>query len=457
MSKVDAAPELRRELSLLDSTLLAIGVMVGSGIFMTTGIMAVDLPSGGALLAAWAVAGVLTLAGALTIAELGAALPAAGGQYVYLREAYGPLPAFLFGWLTLLVFQPGSIAAVAVGFAAFLGYFAPVLGTENVLYRTSLGSHPFVLSAGQIVAALTILGLTGLNSRGLRLGSNVMNVFAFLKLATLAAFVVLGFTLGSGGLSASEASSAPAGFTIAGFGVAVVAALWAYDGWINLTFSAGEIRDPSRNFPRALILSTAIVTAGYLLVNAVYVHALPISEMQGVTRIAEKAATVLFGSFAAGLIAAAIAVATFGSTHGTMLTGARVYYAMAKDGLFFESAAAVHPRFGTPHVSLWWQGLWSALVALSGTYDQLFNYAMFAAILMYAAATAAVFTLRRKRPELPRPYRTWGYPVVPVLYLVALFLLAVTSLRERPVESMAGLVLLATGVPVYGLWRRKQR
>ncbi len=457
MTKGDAGPELRRELGLLDSTLLAIGVMVGSGIFMTTGIMAVDLPSGGALLAAWAVAGVLTLAGALTIAELGAAMPAAGGQYVYLREAYGPLPAFLFGWLTLLVYQPGSIAAVAVGFAAFLGYFAPVLGTENVLFRANIGSHPFVLSVGQIVAAVTILGLTALNARGLRLGSNVMNVFAFLKLATLAAFVGLGFTMGSRDLSSTEAAAGPSEITFAGFGVGVVAALWAYDGWINLTFSAGEIRDPARNLPRGLILSTAIVTAGYLLVNAVYVHALPISEMQGETRIAEKAATVLFGSFAAALIAAAIAVANFSSTHGTMLTGARVYYAMAKDGLFFDSAAAVHPRFGTPHISLWWQGLWAALVALSGTYDQLFTYAMFAAILMYAAATAAVFTLRRKRPDLPRPYRTWGYPVVPLLYLGALFLLAITSLRERPVESMAGLVLLATGVPVYALWTRQRR
>ena len=450
-------PELRRELGLLDSTLLSIGVMVGSGIFMTTGIMASEIPSGGALLAAWAVAGVLTLAGALTIAELGAALPAAGGQYVYIREAYGPLPAFLFGWLTLLVFQPGSIAAVAVGFAAFLGYFAPLLGTENILFAANIGGHPFVLSVGQIVAAITILGLTWLNARGLRLGSNVMNVFAFAKLATLGAFVVLGFTVGARSLPTAEATAATSGVTFAGFAVAVVAALWAYDGWINLTFSAGEIRDPARNLPRGLILSTAIVTVGYLLVNAVYVHALPIAEMQGVTRIAEKAATVLFGSFAAGLIAAAVAVATFGSTHGTMLTGARVYYAMAKDGLFFESAAAVHPRFGTPHLSLWWQGLWTAAVALSGTYDQLFTYAMFAAILMYGGATAAVFTLRRTRPELPRPYRAWGYPVVPFLYLGALLLLAVTSLRERPVESVAGLVLLATGVPVYYLWRMRRR
>jgi APA family basic amino acid/polyamine antiporter len=249
-------------------------------------------------------------------------------------------------------------------------------------------------------------------------------------------------------------SRAPGTPSIAGFGVALVAALWAYDGWINLTFSAGEIRDPARNLPRGLILSTAIVMAAYLLVNAAYLRALPIGEMQGVTRIAEKAATALFGATGATLIAAAVAVSTFGATHGTILTGARVYYAMARDRVFFASAAAVHPRFHTPHVSLWWQGAWSALVALSGTFDQLFTFAMFAAILMYAAATAAVFTLRRKRPDLPRPYRTWGYPWMPLAYLAALLLLAANTLRERPLESVTGLVLLALGVPVYRYWRR---
>jgi APA family basic amino acid/polyamine antiporter len=445
-------PQLRRELGLLDSTLLAAGIIVGSGIFMTSGIMALDVPSGPMLLLAWAVGGLLTLAGALAIAELGAAMPEAGGQYVYLREAYGPLPAFLFGWVALLVYQPGSIAAVAVGFAAFIGYFVPALGTENVLAVTSLAGRTFSLSAGQVLAAVVIVGLTALNVRGVRLGSNVQNVFTFLKLGALAAFVVLGFAIGSG--AGTAPSRAPGTASLAGFGLALVAALWAYDGWINLTFSAGEIRDPARNLPRGLILSTAIVMVAYLLVNAAYLRALPIGEMQGVTRIAEKAATALFGPTGATLIAAAVAISTFGATHGTILTGARVYYAMARDRLFFSSAAAVHPRFHTPHVSLWWQGAWSALVALSGTFDQLFTFAMFAAILMYAAATAAVFTLRRKRPDLPRPYRTWGYPWMPLAYLAALLLLAANTLRERPLESLAGLLLLAVGVPVYRYWRR---
>lgn len=454
MSEAPSATPLRRELGLLDSTFLAAGIIVGSGIFMTTGIMASGLPSAPLLLLAWAVGGLLTLAGALTVSELGAAMPEAGGQYVYLREAYGPLPAFLFGWLTLLVYQPGSISAVAAGFGAYLGYFVPALGTDNILAAVSIHGHSLSLSAGQLVAAATIVGLTALNVRGVRVGSTVQNVLTLLKLAALGGFVVLGFTVGTGKASSSPTpggiASAP---TLAGFGVALVAVLWAYDGWINLTFSAGEIRDPARNLPRALFLSTAIVTVAYLLVNAAYVRALPISEMQGVTRIAEKAATALFGPTGASLIAVAVALSTLGATHGTILTGARVNYAMAKDRLFFSSAAAVHPRFRTPHLSLWWQGAWSALLVLSGTFDQLFTFAMFAAILMYAAATAAVFTLRRKRPDLPRPYRTWGYPWMPLAYLGALLLLAGNTLSERPVESLAGLGLLALGIPVYRYWR----
>jgi APA family basic amino acid/polyamine antiporter len=452
---IDAHPrtvELRRELGLLDATLLAAGCIVGSGIFMTSGMMALDVPSGAMLMLAWAVAGLLTVAGALAIAELGAAMPEAGGQYVYLREAYGPLPAFLFGWLTLLVYQPGTIAAVAVGFATFVGYFAPPLGTENVLAGVTVAGRTLSVSAGQLVASAVIVGLTALNVYGLRLGSSVQNVLTSLKLAALAAFVAFGFTAAREGGTAS--SGAPGTATLAGFGVALVAALWAYDGWINLTFSAGEIRDPARNLPRGLILSTVIVMVAYLLVNAAYLRALPIGEMQGVTRIAEKAATALFGPTGAALIAAAVVLSTFGATHGTILTGARVYYAMAKDHLFFSSAAAVHPRFRTPHVSLWWQGAWSAVLALSGSFDQLFTFAMFAAIVMYAAATAAVFTLRRKRPDLPRPYRTWGYPWMPVAYLAALLLLAANTVRERPLESLTGLLLLALGVPVYGYWRR---
>jgi APA family basic amino acid/polyamine antiporter len=333
-----------------------------------------------------------------------------------------------------------------------VGYFVPALGTDSVLVSVSLGRRAFSLSVGQLVAAATILGLTALNVRGVRFGSNVQNLLTLLKLGAIGAFALLGFTIGRGAPAVS--AEAPGAVTLAGFGVALVAALWAYDGWMQLTFSAGEIRDPARNVPRALGLCTLIVTAAYMLVNTAYLRALPIAQMQGVTRIAETAATALFGPIGATLIAAAVALSTFGSTHGSILAGARVYYAMAKDQLFFSSAAAVHRRFHTPHVSLWWQGAWSALLALSGTFDQLFTFTMFAAILMYAASTAAVFRLRRRRPELPRPYRTWGYPWMPLAYLAALLLLAGNTLSERPLESLAGLGLLALGVPIYFYWTR---
>jgi len=455
----NSSSELKRELGLLDSTLLVIGIIIGSGIFLTTGIMAEALPSPGLLMMAWAAGGLLTLAGALTFAELGAALPEAGGQYVYLREAYGTFPAFLFAWITLLVYQPGSIAAVAVGFAAYLGYFAPALGTENVLLTVALPGRAFALSAGQVVAAAIIFLLTAANVAGLRWGTRIQNVFTFLKVAAIAGFVLFGFWADPGSGSNEPVASALDEPTtlLGGFGVALIAALFAFDGWSNLNFSAGEIKDPGRTLPRALILGTAAVTLIYLLMNAVYLHALGIPEMQGVTRVAEKAATVLFGEGASGMIAGVVLVSTFGGTNGTILTGARVYYAIAKDGLFFRPVARVHPRYRTPHVSLWVQGAWSCLIALSGTFDQLFTYAMFAALLMYGSAAASVFTLRRKRPDLPRPYRVWGYPVLPALYLAALGALAVNTILERPLESLSGLGILLLGAPAYLFWKRRSR
>jgi len=449
------SPQLLRGLGLLDSTLLVMGIIIGSGIFLTTGIMAEALPSPTLLMAAWAVGGLLTLAGALSFAELGAAMPEAGGQYVYLREAYGPLPAFLFSWITFLIFQPGSISAVTVGFAAYLGYFVPALGTESILLKIPLGERAFSLSAGQLVAAAIILLLTAANVIGLRWGRWIQNVFTFLKVAAIGGFVLFGFLVDGGEGPVAAAAPLEPGSLVAGFGVALIAALFAFDGWVNLSFSAGEIKDPARTLPRALLLGTAAVTLIYLLMNAVYLHALDVSEMRGVTRVAEKAATALFGEGATQMIAGVVLISTFGAANGTILTGARVYYATARDGLFFQQVGKVHPRYHTPHVSLWVQGIWSALLALSGRFDQLFTYAMFAALLMYAAATASVFTLRRKRPDLERPYRVWGYPILPALYIAALAALALNTVVERPLESLSGLLILALGVPVYLFWRAR--
>lgn len=453
----DGSAELVRGLGLLDSTFLVIGITIGSGIFLTTGIMAESLPYPGWLLVAWAVGGLLTMAGALTYAELGAAMPEAGGQYVYLREAYGPLSAFLFGWIIFLVYQPGAVAAVATGFAVYMGYFLPGLAIDNVLVSAVVGGKSLTLSAGQLVAVAIIIFLTGMNVLGLRIGALIQNVSTILKVAAIAVFIVLGLWAGRGPahelptlLGGGESLS-----LLSGFGVALIAVLWSYDGFSNLNFSASEIKEPARTLPRALILGTAAITATYLLVNVVYVLALPIAEMQGVLSVAEKAASALLGPGAATFIAAAIVISTFGSTNGSILAGARVYYAMAEDRLFFRSVARVHPRYRTPHVSLWLQCFWASVLALSGTFEQLFTYATFAVILLYVAAAASVFTLRRTRPDLPRPYKVWGYPAVPAFFLTSVVAIAITGLIERPLESFSGLGVLVLGVPVYYFWRHK--
>ncbi len=451
-------PGLRRELGLVDSALMLVGIVLGSGIFMTTGIMASALPSPSLIMLAWAVGGLLTLAGASVFAELGAALPEAGGGYAYLREAYGPLVSFLFAWVTLLVYQPGAISAVAVGFAEHLGYLLPRLGADVEMLRLPLGGFTLSISAAQFVAAATILGLTALNILGLRVGSNIQNVITGLKVVALVGFAVLGIFAGRPSVAAATTLSAQRGTDlVSGFGLALVAALWTYDGWINLSFSGGEVKDPGRTIPRALILGTGALTALYLLVNAVYLFALTIPEMQGVTRIAEKATTALFGAGAGVFMVAVVALSSFGGTHGTVLTGARLYYAVAKDGFFFRSMAHVHPKHHTPDVALWVQGALAAVLALSGRFDQLFTYCMFAALLMYAATTASVMTLRRKRPDLLRPYRVWAYPALPIVYIAALMILCVNTLLTRPLESLSGLLIVAAGVPVFFFWRRRAK
>ena len=451
------APGLRRELGLVDSALMLVGVVLGSGIFMTTGLMASALPSPGLIMLAWAVGGLLTLAGAAVFAELGAALPEAGGGYVYLREAYGPLVSFLFAWVTLLVYQPGAISAVAVGFAEHLGYLVPVLGADVVAVRVPLGSYTHSISAAQLVASATILGLTAVNIIGLRVGSNIANVVTTLKVAALIAFAFLGMLVGRPPAAAAATTAASLGTSdlLTGFGLALVAALWTYDGWINLSFSGGEVKDPGRTIPRALMLGTSALTALFLLVNAVYLYALSIPQMQGVTRVAERATTALFGAGAGIFMVAVVALSSFGGTHGTVLTGARLYYAVAKDGFFFRSMAHVNRKHHTPDVALWVQGVLSAALALSGRFDQLFTYCMFAALLMYGMTTASVMTLRRTRPDLARPYRVWPYPALPLIYIAALAVLCLNTLLTRPLESFSGLLIVAAGVPAFFVWRRR--
>lgn len=461
MEKREPSPSLKRKLGLFDSSMMMIGIVIGSGIFLTTGIMAQSIPSSALILLAWALGGFIVLAGALTYAELGAALPQAGGQYVYLREAYGPLPGFLFGWKMFLVNMTGSIAALGVAFAEYLGVFVPSLSTQEKVFVTQfqfLGRQvPYSLSAGQIVAVLVILLLSLFNLIGVGLGKSIQNLLTVVKIGTVVIFIALGVFMGRKH-SVDLSLGVPGlewGQILMGFGVALVAVFWAFDGWNNINYVAGEIRDPGRNLPLALVSGTVLITLLYFLTNYVYFMALPLEQITGVVRIAEKSATAMHGPTAAGLISAMVLISVLGALNGAIFVGPRVYYAMARDGLFFRRVGRVHPRFHTPAFALVVQALWAALLALTGTFEQLFTYAMFVGILFWMAAALAVFTLRRKQPDLPRPYLTWGYPVVPALFVLALFGVLLNTVVKKPVPSLIGLAFVILGIPVFYFWNGK--
>lgn len=458
-----AIPGLIRQLGLFDSTMIMVGIVIGSGIFLTTGIIAKSIPSATLILIAFFVGGLLTLAGALTYAELGAAMPEAGGQYVYLREAYGPLAGFLFGWILFLVYMTGGIASLALAFAEYFGYFFPSLSTTRIIFSTVITgfkhSFHYSLSMGQLVGVAVIFFLSLFNYIGVGFGKIIQNIFTVLKIGAILAIIILGFTIGKG--AAIDFSVNPTnlniGQLIVGFGVALVAVSWAFDGWNNINFVAGEIKNPKRNLPLTLIIGTLGITFLYILTNYIYLYALPINEMRGVVRIAEKATTFLFGGTTASFISAAVIVSTFGSLNGSILAGPRVYYAMAKDNLFFKRVARVHPRFHTPGFAILIQAIWASILTLSGTFEQIFTFAMFVAIIFWVAAAASVFTLRKKFPHLPRPYKTWGYPIVPIAFIIASLGILLNTLIKKPVESLAGLGLTAIGIPVYFYWRRKNK
>ncbi|UCE07221.1 MAG: amino acid permease, partial [bacterium] len=405
--------------------------------------------------------GLLTLAGALTYAELGAAFPEAGGQYVYLKHAYGPLVGFLFGWIVFLVYVTGGIAALAVGFAEYFSHFFPGLATDKFLFTAEFSvfktSFQYSFSYGQIVAIIVIVVISIFNYIGVGLGKSIQNIFTVVKIGIVLIFIILGLLIGKG--TPGEIFFQPEGFSfsqmVMGFGIALVAVSWAFDGWNNVNFVAGEIKKPERNLPLSLILGTVGITILYFLVNVVYCYAMPVGEMIGVVKIAEKTTYILFGGTAAGLVSAAIMISILGSLNGSILTGPRVYYAMAKDKLFFKKVASVHPRFHTPAFAIVIQCIWSCMLALSGTFEQLITFVMVVSIMFWIAATAAVFALRKKYPNMPRPYKTWGYPIVPTLFIVVSTGILINALVEKPVESLAGLGITILGIPIYYLWNKK--
>jgi len=447
-------PQLVRGLGAWDGTLLTIGAMVGTGIFLTTGDIAKALPHAGLILLVWIVGGLLTVAGALTYAELGAMFPRAGGMYHFLKEAYGPIWGFLFGWASFLVIMSGGIAAIAVGFGEYLGSFLPFFSTQHVLLALPLGPWTWTVSGGQVAAAAAIALLTAVNYVGLKEGAWVQNLLTLLKGAAILAFAGLGLLVVPR-LQPALLAPVASGRLAAAFGVGLIAALWSYDGWYGLTLSAGEVRHPERNLARGLVWGTVTVTVLYTLLNVVYLRALPVESIAATPRIGEAAAAALFGPGGARVVSLVVLVAAFGCLASTILYTARIYLPMAQDGLFFRALAEVHPRFLTPGRCLLAQGAWSILLTLSGTFTQLYTYAVFAATLFHTATGAALFVLRWRRPDLDRPYRVWGYPVVPALFILSCGLLVANTLSERPVESLWGLGLVALGLPAYAAWRRR--
>jgi APA family basic amino acid/polyamine antiporter len=459
----EKAPEagFLRRLGLMDTSFLVIGAVVGSGIYMTPGIIAGSLPSPGLLLAVWLAGGFITLCGALSFAELGAMYPQAGGQYVYLREAYGPGAAFLFGWAFFGFIMCGGLAALAVAFAEFLGSFIPVLSTGHYLLRFEVFGLAYSLSAGQVVAACSILLLTFLNSFGIRSGAVVQNLLTVFRLGTVAALVGLGIFFGvkAGGSNFHPLFPPGPAFPaiLKPLGLALVAVFWTYDGWYSVNCTAEEIRDPERTIPRGLTLGVLTVTAIYVLVNFVYLLALPLDRLKGVVRVGELAASALFGGGGAALFSALVMVSVFGCLNANLLFGPRVFFAMARDGHFFRGMGRLGPRSRVPTGALWGQAAWSAALCLSGTYESLYEYMVFALLLFFAATGVAVFVLRRKAPGLARPYRTWGFPVVPLIFIVMSLGVFASIVASQPFKALAGGGLLAAGVPVYLIWRARKK
>jgi APA family basic amino acid/polyamine antiporter len=455
MPETAPQPGLRREIGLWTSVSIVIGTIIGSGIFLVPKTMIFWTGSPAVVLAVWVAGGLLSLFGALTYAELSAAMPEAGGEYVYLREAYGPFWAFVYGWTQMWVAKSGSIATLATGFFYYLANFYPALERKIGIIPIPLGDGggPLEVRAGQLLAIAVIVLLGGVNYFGIKVGGGVQVAVTVVKVALIAAIIAIGLGSGRGDVT-HFGGSVPAVGGIAGFFGALVAALWAYDGWNNVSMVSSEIRNPERNLPRALIIGTLVVIAIYLLTNLAYFYVLPAADVARSDRVAAEMMRRILGEGGAAAVSIAAMISIFAALNGSLLSGARVPYAMAADGLFLRAIARVHPVHHTPSVSILALSAWSAVLVLSGRFDQLFTYVIFASWILYGMATASVIVLRRKRPEMPRPYRTTGYPAVPVLFVFAAACILVSTLRNSPRESLLGLAIIGAGIPFYFYWKR---
>jgi amino acid transporter len=436
---VTEPPKLLRALGLWETSAIVIGIMIGTAIFLVPAEITREVGSPRAALGVWLVGGLLSLFGALSFAELAAMFPQSGGQYVFLRQAYGSLVGFLCGWSFFVAAQTGGISVLAVGFAEYL--------------RELVALSPWQQKA----AAAAAIGLfTAVNYRGVREGGAVQSILTGLKVAAMVGLMILAFVLVKSKPGGPMSLPLPKGSSfLASFGVALVAAFWAYEGWNTCTFAAGEVKRPERNLPLALIFGTSAVILLYLGLSLVYYRVLQVPEVAQSPRVAADSAVRILGRGGSLFVTWLIIISTLGSINGSVLAAPRVYYAMAEDGLFFRWCAAVHPRFRTPHLALLLQGALAILLVLLGTYEQLFTYVIFAAWVFYALTAFAVVVLRRKMPGLPRPYRVWGYPAVPVVFVLMSVWFLVNMLLERPAEAGGGCLILAAGIPVYLLWKRR--
>lgn len=462
--------EMKRALGLLDGTMLVAGSMIGSGIFIVSADIARNVGSAGWLILVWVLTGLITLTAALSYGELSGIFPKAGGQYVYLREAYGKLVAFLYGWGLFAIIQTGTIAAVGVAFAKFTAYVFPIFGEENILFQIL----ELKVSAAQILGILSIVFLTWLNSRGVKNGKFIQTFLTIIKILSLVGLIVAGLIFAFDGdvWNANWANAWQAGrwtqdpqafVTVAGMAVfagvvsAMVGSLFSSDAWNNVTFIAGEMKNPARNIGLSLFFGTLIVTLAYVLMNLMYVATLPMNEIASAQndRVAVASALKIFGSEGALIIALMIMISTFGCNNGLILSGARVYYTMAKDGLFFKKAGELN-QFEVPSWGLWIQCIWASALCLSGKYGDLLDYVVMAVLVFYILTIAGIFILRKKRPDLKRTYKAFGYPVLPALYILTATTICIGLLVYKTTYTWPGLLIILLGIPIYYIMNRSK-
>jgi len=456
---VETKPTLVRGLTLLDSVLLLASGIIGSSIFLTAKDIAGPLPQPMLFLLVWVIGGVVSLFGCAAFAELGSMFPESGGQYIYLREAFGDLVAFLYGWMLFSVANGGSIAALSVAAAAYSGQVFPVISQEHIVLQFA----GVAITRAHLFGLLLIAILTYVNVVGLRWGTLLQNLSTWTKFVAMGAFVVLGIAIGKGDWSHFRSHGVglslglhPAEF-LSAFGVGLIAVYWAYDGWVYITWVAGEVKEPRRNVPLAMALGVLVVGAIYMAMNVTYLYALPLGEIAQHETIAHAAAAAMFSPRVAIWLSLLIAISCFSAAATCTLSGARVYLAMAQDGVFFKRMALIHPKWRTPAFSLIGQGIWAALLTLSGRYDQLYTYVIFGMVLSYTLTVIGLFLLRWKRPDLPRPYRCTGYPWLPGIYVLIGAAWTLNTIVTRPTEAFWGSTIVLIGVPGYLYWKRGSR